>query len=253
MSRDVLTRKAPGPDQTVSYGDRPEQVIDLYVPSDGPAPVVIFLHGGFWRPDYDRTHVRPLAQALKEAGHLVALPEYRRVGWPGLFDDVAAGVDRTLEVVAEHGGDPARVVLMGHSAGGHLALWTVARPNLPADSPWHRSFEGAAIAKAVPLAACSSLELTAAWKLDGDAAVALLGGGPDEVPERYALADPAALLPPGTPVTLIHGTADDRVPIEMSRRFAAATLVELPGEDHFALIDPLSSAWPVVLAAASVR
>jgi acetyl esterase/lipase len=258
------------PDVTVPYGDHPDQVIDLHLPPDGggPAAVVIFLHGGFWRPEYDRTHARPLAGGLVAAGHLVAMPEYRRVGWPGLFDDVAAGVDRALSLVGEYGGDPSRVVLMGHSAGGHLALWTAARHRLPPASPWHRPPIGhtwpddtadaapagpGVSASVVGLAACSSLELCAEWGLDGDAAVALLGGGPLEVPERYALADPAALAPLGVPVTLVHGTADDRVPVEMSRRFAAGapgvTLVELPGEDHFAVIDPLSAAWPAVLAA----
>jgi len=256
MSRNVLSRSAPGPDGTVAYGDHRDQVIDVHLlrGDEGPAPVVIFLHGGFWRPGYDRVHARPLAQGLVEAGHLVLLPEYRRAGWPVLFDDVAAGVDRALTLVPEYGGDPARVVLMGHSAGGHLVLWSAARHRLPADSPWHRPSPDVRV---VALAACSDLELCAEWALDVDAAATLMGGGPGKVPERYALADPAALLPLGTPVTLVHGTADDRVPVQMSREYAARAigsadpiaLVELPGVDHFALIDPLSTAWPAVLGA----
>ena len=254
MSGDVLGRSAPGPDVTVAYGGGSDQVIDLHLPRrGGPAPVVVFLHGGFWRPEYDRTHARPLAQALTHTGHLVALPEYRRIGWPGLFDDVAAGVDRTLEIVEQYGGDPERVVFMGHSAGGHLALWTAARHRLPSSSPWHRSYAAPNTTRVVALAGCSSLELCVGWGLGGGAAVALVGGRPEEVPDRYALADPAALLPLDLPVTLVHGTADQLVPVEMSRRFAAlapgANLVELPGADHFAVIDPLSSAWPAVLAA----
>jgi pimeloyl-ACP methyl ester carboxylesterase len=101
----------------------------------------------------------------------------------------------------------------------------------------------------VSLAGCSSLRLCAEWNLGGGAVRSLMGGGPDEVPDRYAVADPAALPPPAVPVTLVHGTADEQVPVGMSRAFPAGTLVEIPGAGHFDLIDPESRAWPQVVAA----
>jgi pimeloyl-ACP methyl ester carboxylesterase len=101
----------------------------------------------------------------------------------------------------------------------------------------------------VSLAGCSSLRLCAEWNLGRGAVRGLMGGGPDEVPERYAVADPAALPRPAVPVTLVHGTADEQVPAEMSRAFPAGSLVEIPGAGHFDLIDPESRAWPRVVAA----
>ncbi len=230
----MLTRPAPPPDRVVRYGDLPEHVADVY---GGAGPLVIFLHGGFWMAEYDRTHTRPLAADLAGRGYTVALPEYRRVGqagggWPGTGDDVAAAVGAVPGLLGHRG----PVVLAGHSAGGHLALWAAATgPAYPV----------------LALAPVCDLGLGFDLDLDGGAVRRLLGGGPDDVPERYAAADPMA-LPAVARAVLVHGDADDRVPIEMSRRYAAAQgaeLVELPGVEHFALIDPLSAAWPVVVAA----
>lgn len=266
---DVLTRPAPPPDGTVAYGPDPDQVIDLWRPrgagsgggaGGGPAPLVVFVHGGFWKAAYDRAHARPLANALAAAGYAVALPEYRRVGsaggggWRGTFDDVAAAFDAIPAIAAGYGADPGRAVWVGHSAGGHLALWAAARGNLPVDAPW---YSAAAPAPVVSLAGCCCLELSVAWGEGGGAAVALLGGRPGQVPGRYALADPGALLPPRAPVTLLHGVLDQEVRPQMSRSYAeraraaggAVTLVELPGVEHYGLIDPASSVWPQVVAA----
>lgn len=253
--REVLTRAAPGPVHTVPYGGDPEQVIDLW-PGSADAALVVLIHGGFWRPDYDRVHLRPLANALAEAGFGVAVPEYRRVGWPGIFDDVATALDRLPELIAPYRPAPGRTVWAGHSAGGHLALWATLRHRLPAGSPWHLP-RPPAVDRVVALAACSDLALCAEWKLDGDAVEVMMGGLPGEVPARYALADPAALLPGTVPVVLLHGTEDDRVPVGVSRAFlekaqASGTpveSVELRGLEHFALIDPLSPAWPYLRAA----
>jgi acetyl esterase/lipase len=243
----------------VAYGPHPDQVVDLHLPDRLPAPLVVLVHGGFWRKEYDRAHLAPMARALVSAGHVVALPEYRRTGapgggWPGTFDDVAAAFDALAGPAGEYGADPARVVWAGHSAGGHLALWAAARHRLPAASPWR---SGAVPSGVVCLGGCVSLELSDTWGLDGGAAATLMGGSAAALPERYAVADPAALLPLGVPVTLVHGTLDDRVPVAMSREYAAratragdpVTLVELPGSGHFGVIDPLSPDWPPVLAA----
>lgn len=259
MSRDVLSRPAPPPDRTARYGARPEQVADLRLPRGAADTLVVLIHGGFWADEYDRTHLGPLADALARAGYAVVVPEYRRIGpsgggWPGTFDDVATFCEALGVMTAAHGVRTRRTVLLGHSAGGHLALWAAARHRLPIDSSWRSSWLPDSV---VALAGCSSLDLTDAWGLEDGAAAALLGGGPDQVPARYALADPVALLPLGVPVTLLHGTEDVQVPVAMSREYAdraeaagdSVKLVELPGLDHFDLIDPLSVAWPDLLAA----
>lgn len=281
--RDVLTRPAPPPDHVLRYGPGPDHVADVRLPpglglrdAARPPVLVLLLHGGFWRAAYDRTHLGPLAAALAAENFVVCTPEFRRTGqpgggWPGTFDDVAAAVDRLPGLVRSALPDavgPGRVILAGHSAGGHLALWSAGRHRLGADSPWHGvpgragaagvsgSF-GADVAGVVALAPVSDLAACYRAGLDDDAAGALLGGGPDEQPDRYAAADPARLVPLGVPVRIVHGTADDRVPFAMSRSFAelartAGDVVELDvltGGGHFGVIDPLSGAWPVVLAA----
>ena len=145
-----------------------------------------------------------------------------------------------------YGADRRQITWAGHSAGGHLGLWAAARPYFPADSPWRGRCDARHV---VSLAGCSSLGLCAEWNLGDGAAQNLLGGTPAEVPERYAAADPAGLTPPSVPVTFVHGTADDRVPVQMSRVTHRGRLVEIDGADHFDLIDPHSRYWPQVLAA----
>jgi acetyl esterase/lipase len=251
----VLDRPSPPPDLTLRYGPRPEHVLDLRLPQapGRTAPLIVLIHGGFWRPAYDRTHLGPMGYALAAAGYMVAVPEYRRAGmaeegWPGTFNDIALACDRVAGIAAAHGAgaDIGTVTWAGHSAGGHLVLWAAARPGLPPECRWRGPFTAAHV---VSLAGCSSLRLCADWNLGAGAVRALMGGTPDEVPERYAVADPAALPPPTVPVTLVHGTADDQVPVSMSRAFPVGRRVEIPGADHFDLIDPQSRAWPRVLAA----
>ena len=253
----VLDRPAPRPDLTLRYGPRPGHVVDLRLPPAAPgrpAPLIVLIHGGFWRPAYDRTHLGPMSQALAAAGYVVAVPEYRRAGmaaegWTATFDDIALAADRMADIAGAHGADTSAVTWAGHSAGGHLALWAAARPGLPlsgAGSSWRGPFPAGHV---VALAACASLRLCAEWNLGGGAVLSLLGGGPEEVPERYAVADPAALPPPAVPVTLVHGTADEQVPVAMSRAFGVGRLIEIPGAGHFDLIDPESRAWPRVLTA----
>lgn len=267
---DVLTRPAPPPDLVINYGSDPEHVADVRLPAvppaggSPPAPLVVFLHGGFWRVAFDRTHTGPMAAALAALGYAVCVPEFRRTGqpgggWPGTFDDVAAAVDRTPALVREAAGPDViadgPVLLAGHSAGGHLALWAAGRHLLRPDSAWHIATPSArgvvVLAGATRLADCYDQGL-------GDGAAAdLIGGGPAQYPQRYRDADPAGLLPLGCPVRLVHGALDDVVPLAMSRAYAGTsrdagddtTMTELPGASHVDLIDPLSPAWPHVLAA----
>ena len=269
--RNVLVRSARPPDLTLRYGDDASQVADVHLPTresvskagiSGRALFALFLHGGFWRAQYGREHTAPLAEALAQAGFAVCAPEYRRSGqrgggWPGTFDDVATAVDRLPGLVRAAVGEfiePERMVLAGHSAGGHLALWAASRHRLPAGSPWRRA-EAMAGCGVVALAAVCDLAACQERRLGQRAADALMGGGPRQFPDRYAAADPAGLLPIGVPVRLVHGTADDRVPHEMSMEYAArahaAGDVEtectlLPGAGHFDVIDPLSAAWGTV-------
>jgi len=268
LTSDVLSRPAPPPDLVVSYGSGPDRVADVRLPRRpaGPAPLVMFLHGGFWRAAFDRVHTGPLATALAAAGFAVCVPEYRRTGqrgggWPGTFDDVAAAVDVLPSRVREAAGaglvSDEPVLLAGHSAGGHLALWAASRHRLPAGAAWRAP--GGRARGVVALAAVTDMPACHALGLGQGAARALLGGGPGRHPDRYRLADPMQLLPVGCPVRLVHGSADDRVPCGMSRDYAAlaraagddAVLDELPGAGHFDVIDPLSAWWPRVLAAFS--
>ena len=243
-SRAVLDRPAPPPDATVRYGAGPEQVADLRAGGEEQRPLLIVVHGGFWRAAWDRTHTGPLAADLAARGYPVAQVEYRRTGqpgggWPGTFDDLTAAV-AALPALAQAAGlrvAPGPPVLLGHSAGGHLALW-YAQSGAPAPRA------------VLALAPVADLETAYQMDLDEGAVAALLDGGPQERPERYRRADPMLLPAPNCPVTVVHGDADAQVPVELSRRYAARTararLAELPGVNHFAVIDPESSAWPVV-------
>jgi acetyl esterase/lipase len=245
-SRGVLTRVADGPDAVVRYGDRSDQLVDLHLPPDdvATAPVLVVLHGGFWRHEWDRRHTRPMAEALRGQGWIVVTPEFRRTGgdggWPATFDDIATVRERLPDLVHDAIGrrDVDPVTLLGHSAGGQLAMWwALTAP------------DATTIRRVVALAPVPDLARAHAERLDGDAITALLGGGPDEVPDRYAATDPARLLSPQghPPIVVLHGADDDRVPAAHSRDLAGVTYVELPATGHFDLIDPLSTAWPRVL------
>jgi acetyl esterase/lipase len=255
---DVLSRPSRRPDQTLSYGSLAGHIADLWLPSataGSAAPLVLFVHGGFWRAAYDRRHVGPLAEALAASGFAVCAPEYRRTGqqgggWPGTFDDIrsaVAALPAGVALAADGRVDVARLILAGHSAGGHLALWAASRLG---------GLAGPAARAVVSLAGVCDLADCYRRNLDRGAAGDLMGGGPDQVPERYAAADPSRAVPVGIPVGLVHGTSDDRVPWQQSRDYgqrasAAGDQVRcmlLPGIGHFELIDPLSTAWPAVLA-----
>lgn len=242
---EVLRRPAPAPDRTVRHGRRADQVYEVYLPRAPETGVcVVLVHGGFWRAEYDRTHVRPLAVALAREGHTVAVPEYRRTGmpggtWPGPGEDVAAA----LAAVRSDPALPSTVVLMGHSAGAHLAVWAL-----------HRA-EAAGVAGAVSLAGCLDLVLVARLGLGHGAAAQLLGTTPQERPELYAAADPVQLGPTPVPVLLVHGVDDVTVPPQVSRSWVDRVgttgrdlLTTVRDCEHFGLIDPAHHGYATVAA-----
>jgi len=249
---DVLTRPAEPPDAVVRYADHDDGVIDLYLPPrearpDAGLPLVVFLHGGFWRQRYDRSHGRPLANDLAARGFAVALPEYRRVGgaggWPTTAQDVEDALVALPGLLDGLGVATTTTTLAGHSAGGHLVLWLANQP------------VAATVQRVVALAPVGNLRRAAEHSTGGGAVADLLDGMPDQVPEAYDAADPATRMRTRPPceVVVVHGDGDENVPVESSRglrsRFDWLDYRELAGVDHFAVIDPMSEAWPTVLDA----
>ncbi len=215
--------------QRIEYGPDPDQFGEL----TGSGPVVVVIHGGFWHQRYTLSLGRPLAADLAAHGVTAWNVEYRRVGgaggWPQTGDDVLAAIDAL---------DPALgpVVTLGHSAGGHLAVWAAAR---------HPRVVGA-------VAQAGVLDLLQHPRITRRAAE-LLGATPDQAPERYADASPAAAPPVGKPVVLVHGDRDEDVPLAQSEAFAQATgarLITVPGAGHLDLITVGTPAWEACRTAA---
>jgi acetyl esterase/lipase len=240
-----LERTDPLPDAVVRYADHPDGLLDLHLPTGPPVATVVLVHGGFWRQEWDRTHTRPVADALRREGFLVATPEYRRTGgdggWPATCEDVRLAVERLPELLSGLGVPvAASTYVVGHSAGGHLALWLAS--------------EKLGLDRVVALAPVGDLRDGFARDLDGGAVRDLIGGSPEEFPHRYAAADPATRLrvDPGVPVAVLQGTADRQVPAAnaaWARDLPHVDLRLLEGVDHFELMTPGSPAWPEVLAA----
>lgn len=253
----------------LSYGPETLQFGELFLPTrqgiQQPFPVVILIHGGFWRNPYDYTLMTDLAADLASHGCAAWNIEYRRIGdngggWPGTLLDVALATDYIRTIAPTYQLDLNRVITVGHSAGGHLALWLAARPKIAKDSPLASSSISDAplpLRGTISLAGVNDLELSSQLHLGNDAALELLGGSFAEIPERYAAASPVAMLPLGIPQILVHGTEDNRVPYAMSERYLAAAeaagdrirLIMLPGEDHFVVINVKSQAWQQIVTA----
>ena len=236
-----------GPDR-IDYGDSGSQFGDLYVPSGDPRGTVALIHGGAWTSEVDLTIMRPVAQDLRREGYVVWNVEYRRDrqpggGWPGTFDDVGAAIDHVAVLAEENPVDLERVVVVGHSAGGTMALWAAGRDG-PVQPQGHLSLAGIS-----DLAACVQQDPLAG------ACSQVLGGGPADVPEVYREASPSARLPTGRRLSLIHGIDDDIVPVRQSEDYATAaqaagddiTLVTVPDAGHFQLIDIQHPAYGEVL------
>jgi len=232
----VLTRAARAPDEVLAYGPHPDHVADVRFGSKGAAekPLVLIVHGGFWRPRYDRTHTGPMAEAIADAGWTVASIEYRRSpGEPDhTLNDVSDALERVPSQVSRHNGT---VVLIGHSAGGHLVLWLAAARHTPQ------------LIGTLALAPAADLQLAHDLNLGDGAVVAFLG----TEPKVRVDADPRRLPSPATATTVIHGERDVVVRPSVAESYVAAhpgvRFVRLPGVGHFAPIDPLSAAWTTTM------
>ena len=232
------------------YGDGPMQY-GVFRFADGSARgTVILIHGGFWRgtPDYFDGPT-PMAEALVARGWNVWQLEYRQLpnggGWPGTLDDVAAGIEHLAAVASSLDVDPGPIITVGHSAGGHLAVWALSRPGAVV-----------ALAGAVSLAGVLNLVLGEKENIGDGAVVGLLGGGPTDHPERYEAADPIVRIERRLPVRIVHGSQDDVVPMNQSDTYVAAAreagqdaaLTVVDG-DHMAVIDPLHPAFDALQTA----
>ncbi len=268
---ELATAPVPAGARRFAYGTDPLQVGELRVPStQGPHPVAIVVHGGCWLAKLGTMderavaldNMRPLAAALTDAGIATWNIEYRRLGnagggWPGTFQDVARAADFLRALAQEHQLDLTRIIAIGHSAGGHLAMWLAARPKLPSTSVLYTS---------------DPLQLTGVVDLDGPAdlkatlslqqpvcgspvVIDLMGGTPEERPERYREASPVEMLPLGVSQAFFAGRmfAAHVAPYEAEAKRTGDTLqtTVLPEAGHFIFIDPQSAVWPQVMA--SVR
>lgn len=244
--------------QTFRYGPAGSQVGDLHLPRAKNPPVICLLHGGFWRLPYARDQYTPIAEDLVRRGYAAWNLEYRRLGetgggWPGTLQDVSAGIDHLATLKAQGNDlDLERVVTVGHSAGGHLALWSAGPRRVLQGEPLPQVRVMAAVGQAPAADMRRIYELNCS----NGVAVEFLGGTPAQQPERYALASPKALLPLGVPQLVVHGTDDDTVIVDIGREYAAAArqagdpveLVEFPGMGHFEHLDPKGQAWAAVVA-----
>jgi len=254
---DIVALARPEPGQRVTYGGAPSQFGELRLPAgDGPFPVVVLVHGGCWRVEYGLDHIAPLAADLVEHGVATWALEYRRLGepgggFPGTFDDLAAGFGHLERLADSQPLDLDRVVLAGHSAGGHLALWLAARHRLPPEHRWHaKSAPG--LRGVVGLAAIGDLERYAEGEgACNRSAAELLGEDAQARASRLALISPDRLLPPAVPVHLIHGREDAIVALDQSVIHAAriraaggeAARHIIEGAGHFDLIAPFAPSW----------
>lgn len=264
--RDLMALPVKAPDHIIKYGDHPSQYGELRLPRGrGLQAVVVLVHGGCFRQEFaDAKSIGAMADALKAAGIATWSLEYRRLpepgsGWPGTYLDVAAGVDHLRTIAAQHRLDMRRIVFLGHSAGAHLAHWAAARARLrPADALYTRD----------PLQPLGVINL--AGRMDMTVGIEeyeascfmpvlrrLLGGTPEQVPDRYAQVSLPALVPLGVRQTLIWGSRENYVPESQARDFVAAAraagdqaeLLIVPEAGHFETASPASMAWPTVLSA----
>ena len=266
--QDYMNQPQAKADVRIAYGAEPAQVVDLFLPKGrGPHPVVVLIHGGCYLAEYQGlAQTSGIAADLARRGYAVWNVEYRKLGepgagYPGTFLDVADAVDRLRAEAPKHGLDTHRVVAVGHSAGGHLALWAAARGRLPKTSPLWR---------ADPLRIRAVVSLGGIGDLEGQGHIFAGACGPEPIPRIIGLAErthpyvdtsPAELLPSGARVVMISGDLDHVMPPATGQAYAArvrqagdsAEAVAIPKTSHFDVVIPTTAAWKTVVAPAIER
>ena len=243
---DILSLPPPAADARLPYGSDPNQFGELRVPkTGGPFPVVIVIHGGYWRAKYDLKHTGHMCAALTARGVATWNLEYRRVGnpgggWPGTFEDIRSGYRYLSQIAQRYNLNSSKVAVAGHSAGGHLALCLAGHE--------------ASVTRVVSLAGVVDLQQAWDLHLSNNAVVEFLGGEPRTVPDHYREADPMQLKIAQATQWLIHGASDDTVPPFLSRNYTEQKkkrgenvhYLEISTAGHTDVIDPRSTAWPKV-------
>jgi acetyl esterase/lipase len=233
--------------QRIHYGELPLQYADLRRPARHPVGTLVLLHGGYWMPGYGLDQLDPIANLMTRAGWATWNVEYRPIGdggsWPDPMTDVALAVD-----LLETRGLADNVVLLGHSAGGQLAVWAASRTaRTPGGPPKVRP------AGAISLSGVLDLTHAAGTPGSAEPVTAFAGGSPAGQPEHYALSDPALLVPAACPVWVVHADDDQVIRADQGTSYVARAkaaggqveLVDVPG-DHFTLIDPRAPSFPTI-------
>ncbi len=236
---------------TEPYGEHPRQFGEWFIPDVERPPLVVLVHGGYWRPVWRLDIEEATALDLAAHGFAVWSIEYRtyEFPWPTTMLDVASAIEQGLAEAARHGIDTSRRALLGHSAGGGLAAWATSRRSLPSDAPGADP-HAPAFDLVVLHAPVACLAIGSDERLGDGAIDTFMGGRPEDVPERYAVTDPHALTPdPASRRVLLHGDADVDVPVTQSEAYLThlrehgieADLVHLPGDGHYEILDPTSA------------
>jgi len=266
--QDYMNQPQATADARIAYGAEPAQVVELFLPKGkGPHPIVVLIHGGCYLAEYQGlAQTSGIAADLARRGYAVWNVEYRKLGeagsgYPGTFLDVADAVDRIRAEATKYSLDTRRVLAVGHSAGGHLALWAAARHRLPKTSPLWR---------AEPLKIRAVVSLGGIGDLEGQRDIFAGACGPEPIPKVIGLADradayadtsPAELLPSGARVVMISGDLDHVMPPPTGQAYAKlarkagdrAEAVAIPGASHFDVVIPTTEAWKTVVAPAIER
>lgn len=262
----IFDTTASAPDSRIAYGDNPYQFAELRLPKhkseSGPIPLLIVIHGGYWLAEYGLDHITHLCKNLAENGIATWCIEYRRLGnegggWPGTFLDVAKSADHLQQIAEKYNLDMKRVSAIGHSAGGHLALWLASRHRINKNNILYQP-NPLKINKAISLSGVNNLVECWEQKLFDNTNVVehFMAGSPFSVSDRYQACCPTKLLPTGIKQILFHGDNDPFVPLSMSENYYHTAKKQgdnisfhvLQGAGHFEVVDPKSKEWQEILS-----